>query len=107
MKSSKEYPVNAEVPKTPFLVLNFSYCTLMTFLMMSPVILLSVLTLLLSTQSVIQSVSVRNKCMCSSLHTLCYGPVRSCAIHNSFATYDETSFVLVVLTRLIVCEPKY
>ena len=107
MKSSHEYPVNARVPKAPFLVLNFSYYTLMTFLMMSPVILLFVLTLLLSTQSVIQSVSVRNKCVCSSLHMLCYGHVRSCVIHNSFATYDGTSFVLVALTRLIVSEPKY
>ena len=40
-KSSQEYPVNAGVPKGPFLVLHFSYYTLMPFLMLS-VILLSI-----------------------------------------------------------------
>ena len=25
---------------------------------------------------------------CSAVHTRCYGRVRSCAIHNSFASYD-------------------
>ena len=35
-----------------------------------------------------QSVSGRNKCICCSSHALCYGQVRSCAIHNSFASYD-------------------
>ena len=35
----------------------------------------------------IQSVSGRNKCMCSSSDALCYRCVRSCAIHNSFALY--------------------
>ena len=38
--------------KTPFLVLHFSYYTLMTFLMMLSVILLSMLMILLSTLSV-------------------------------------------------------
>ena len=35
-----------------------------------------------------QSVLGRNKCMCYSSHVLCYGCVRSCVIHNSFASYD-------------------
>ena len=35
-----------------------------------------------------QSVSGRNKCMCCSSHTLCYGCVQLCAIHNSFVYYD-------------------
>ena len=26
--------------------------------------------------------------MCGSLHALCYGGVQSCAIHNSFPSYD-------------------
>ena len=46
-KSSQEYPVNKGVPKAPFLVLHFSYYTLMNFLMLS-VILLSMLMILLS-----------------------------------------------------------
>ena len=54
-----------------------------------------------------QSVSGRNKCVCSSSHALCYRHVRSCEIHNSFASYDGTSFVLVVLAGLIVSEPKH
>ena len=52
-KSSHEYPVNAEVLKAPFLVLHFSYYTLMTFLMMLSVILLSMLMILLSILGVI------------------------------------------------------
>ena len=53
VKSSQEYPVNAGVPQAPFLVLPFSYYTLMTFLML-PVILLSMLMILLSTLNVIR-----------------------------------------------------
>ena len=52
-KYSQEYPVNAGVLKAPFLVLHFSYYTLMTFLMMLSVILLSMLMILLSIVSVI------------------------------------------------------
>ena len=40
--------------KSPFFVLHFSYYTLMTFLMVLPVILLSVLMMLLSTLNVIK-----------------------------------------------------
>ena len=54
----------------------------------------------------IQSVSGRNKCMWSSSPTLYYGHVQSCVIQNSFASLG-TSFVIVVLTRLNVSEPKY
>ena len=54
-----------------------------------------------------QSVLRRNKCVCSGLHALCYGCVWSCAIHNFFASHDGMSFMLVVLTRLIVSEPKH
>ena len=47
-KSSQEYPVNAGVPQDSILVPNFFYYTLMTFLMMLPVILLSKLMILIS-----------------------------------------------------------
>ena len=53
-KSSQEYPVNAEFLKAPFLVLHFSYSTLMTFLMILSVILLSMLMILLCTLNVIR-----------------------------------------------------
>ena len=54
-KSSQVYPVNAEVPEGfPFLVQHFSYYTLMTFLRMLSVLLLSTLMILLSTLSVIR-----------------------------------------------------
>ena len=62
-----------------------------------------------------QSVSGKNECMCSSSQGLCYGHMRLCAIHNSFTLYGDVSpgdvmvgisFVLVVLTRLDVSEPK-
>ena len=53
-KSSQEYPVNAGVPQGLFLVLHFSYYTLMTFLMMLSIILLSLLMILLSTLNVIR-----------------------------------------------------
>ena len=43
-----------EFLKPPFLVLHFTYSTFMTFLMVLSVILLSVLTILLSTQCVIR-----------------------------------------------------
>ena len=43
-----------EFLKASFLVLHFSYYTLMTFLMMSSVILVSVLMILFSTLSVIR-----------------------------------------------------
>ena len=51
-KSSQEYLVMREFLKAPFLVLHFSYYTLMVFLMLS-VILLSMLMILLSVLSVI------------------------------------------------------
>ena len=50
-KSSQEYPVNGGVPQGSILILHFSYYTLMTFLMILSVILLSMLMILLSTQS--------------------------------------------------------
>ena len=53
-KSSQEYPVNSRVHKAPFLVLQFSYYPLMTFLMMLFVILLSMLMILLSTLNAIR-----------------------------------------------------
>ena len=40
-----------------------------------------------SSGPIFQFVSGRNKYMCCSAHALCYGHVRSCAIHNSFASY--------------------
>ena len=55
----------------------------------------------------LQSVLGRNKCVCSSSHALCYRRMRSCEIHNSFVSYDGTSFVLVALAWLIVIEPKH
>ena len=53
-KSSQEYPVNARVPQGSILVLHFSYYTLMIFLTMLSVILLSMLMILLSILSVIR-----------------------------------------------------
>ena len=50
--SSQEYPVNDGVPQSSILGLLFSYCTLMTFLTMLPIIFLSMLMILLSTPSV-------------------------------------------------------
>ena len=47
---SQEYSVNDEFLKAPFLVLHFSYYTSVTFLMMLPVVLLSMAIILLSTQ---------------------------------------------------------
>ena len=52
-KSSQKYSVNAEFLKASYLVLHFSYYTLMTFLMLS-VILLSMLMILLSIVNVIR-----------------------------------------------------
>ena len=52
-KSSQEYLVNTEVRiKGPFFILHFSSYTLMTFLMMLSVILVSMLMILLSTVNV-------------------------------------------------------
>ena len=59
-KSSQEYPVNAGVPQGSFLVLHFSYYTLMAFLMMLSVILLSILMILPSVLSVIRHVICDN-----------------------------------------------
>ena len=53
-KSSQEDPVNTGVPQGSTLVLHFSYYTLMTFLMMLSVILLSILIILLSTANMIR-----------------------------------------------------
>ena len=50
----KNIQLMLEFPKGPFLVLHFSYYTLMTFLMMLSVILLFMLMMLLSTLSVIR-----------------------------------------------------
>ena len=52
--SPQEYPVNAGVPQGSIPVLHFSYYTLMTFLMMSSVILLSMLMIPLCTLNVIR-----------------------------------------------------
>ena len=59
-KSSQEYPVNAGVPQGSILVLHFSYCTLLTFLMILSVILLSMLMILLFTLSVIRNLICGN-----------------------------------------------
>ena len=40
-----------------------------------------------------QSVLGRNKCLCCSPHTLCYGRMWSCATHNSFASYDGKDLI--------------
>ena len=52
-KSSQQYPVNFGVSKGPFLVPHFSYYTLMTFLMVLSIILLSMLMVLLCILNVI------------------------------------------------------
>ena len=53
-KSSQKYSVMQELLKDPFLVLHFSYYTLMTFLMIVSVIFLSMLIILLSILTVIR-----------------------------------------------------
>ena len=53
-KSSQEYQINAGVPQGSALGLHFCYYTLVTALMMLPVIFLSMLMILLSTLSVIR-----------------------------------------------------
>ena len=50
----KKIQLRLKFLKVPYLVLHFSYNTLMTFLMILSVILLSMLTILLSTLSVIR-----------------------------------------------------
>ena len=54
MESLKEYEVNAEVPQGSIFGPEFSYYTLMTFLIISFVLLLSMLMISLSTLSVIR-----------------------------------------------------
>ena len=53
----KNIQLMLEFLKGPFLVLHFSYCTLMTILMRLSVILLSVLMIILSTLNVIKHLS--------------------------------------------------
>ena len=53
-KSSHKYPVNAGVPQGPIASPTFSYYTLMTFLMMFSVMLLSLLMILPSTVNIIR-----------------------------------------------------
>ena len=50
-----------------------------------------------------QSVSGRNKCMYCSSHVPCYGSVQSCAIHNSFASYDG-DVICACRTNKIDCQ---
>ena len=59
-KSLQEYAVKAGVSQGPFLVLHFSYYTLMTYLMMLSVILLSILMILLPILSVIKHLICSN-----------------------------------------------
>ena len=56
----KNIQLMLEFLKAPFLVLHFSYYTLMTFLMMLSVILLSMLMILLSTLNVIKNLICGN-----------------------------------------------
>ena len=60
MGSLKEYQVNAEVPQGSIFGPQFSYYTLMTFLMISFVMLLSMLMISLSTLSVIRDLICDN-----------------------------------------------
>ena len=60
--NEKSSQLMLEFLKGPFLVLLFSYYTLMTFLMMLSVILLSVLMILLHTQSIIRHLIWWNSC---------------------------------------------
>ena len=53
-KSSQKFQLMLEFLKAPFLVLHFSCCTLLTFLMMISVILLSMLSIVLFVLSVIR-----------------------------------------------------
>ena len=58
----KSIKLMLEFLKGPFLVVLFSYYTLMTFLMMLSIILLSILMILLHTQSIIRHLSWWNSC---------------------------------------------
>ena len=58
---SKNIQVELEFLKSPFLVLHFSYYTLMTFLIMLSVILLSMLMIVLFTLSVIRHLICGNR----------------------------------------------
>ena len=55
----------------------------------------------------IQFVSGRNKCMLGSSLMLRCGSMQSCAIHNSFASYDGMSFALITQAELIVSDPEH
>ena len=60
-KIHKNIQLMLEFLKTPFVVLHFSYHTLMTFLMMLSIILLSMLMIVLSTLSAIRQLICGNK----------------------------------------------
>ena len=49
----------------------------------------------------------KNKCMCVSSHVVCCGCVWLCEIHNFLPVMVEATFVLVMLKRLNVSEPKH
>ena len=59
--SSQEYAVNVGVPQGSFLFAHFCYYTLMSFLMILSVVLLSMLMILLSTLNVIRHLICGNK----------------------------------------------
>ena len=73
-KFLQEYPVKTTLPsKAPSLFLHFSCCTLMTFLMMLSVMLLSMMMILHSTVNMIRHLTCGNIYSCSLIFNLTYG----------------------------------
>ena len=94
-KSLQEYAVKAGVSQGPFLVLHFSYYTLMTYLMMLSVILLSMLMIPLSILGVIWLLICGNNVnwflnLNLIYETLCTG-VRSGLLISKLVLFDRSN----------------
>ena len=76
----KNIPLLLLFLKAPFLILYFSYCTLMTFLMMLSIMLLSLWMILLSTLSVSRHVAKTRFGFWT-----CIWPVRPCGLGQEVA----------------------
>ena len=90
-KSSQKIHLILEFLKAPYLVLHFSYYTLMTFLMMLSVILLSMLMILLSILSVI-----RHLICGSNLNLL----LNLNLIYETLSTWARSGWLISMLGKL-------
>ena len=99
----KNIQLMLEFLKGPFLVLHFSYYTLMTFLMILSLILLSVLMMLLSTLNVIRHLALlpyswgRSTCYSDRLHNF------SATIPSCYKDGYIAGFFLALLNSGILC----